>query len=56
MVSLKSIQKQIYPDAIATAFKEDDELIIESFLDGTEVSVGVIRYKGEITVFRLQKL
>ena len=28
--------------AIATAFKEDDEIIIESFLDGTEVSVGVI--------------
>jgi D-alanine-D-alanine ligase len=29
-------------------FKEDDEVIIESFLDGIEVSVGVITYKGEI--------
>jgi len=35
-------------DAAKTAFTEDDEAIIESFLDGTEVSVGVITYKGEI--------
>ena len=34
--------------AVKVALKEDDEVIIESFLDGTEVSVGVIRYKGEI--------
>lgn len=34
--------------AAKTAFTEDDEAIIESFLDGTEVSVGVITYKGEI--------
>ena len=30
------------------AFKEDDEIIIESFLDGIEVSVGVIMHKGEV--------
>ena len=34
--------------AIALSFTEDDEIIIESFLEGTEVSVGVINYKGEI--------
>lgn len=34
--------------ATKLSFKEDDEIIIESFLDGTEVSVGVITYKGEI--------
>lgn len=34
--------------ATNVAFKEDDEVIIESFLDGIEVSVGVITYKGEI--------
>jgi len=34
--------------AIAISFKEDDEIIIESFLEGTEVSVGVINYHGEI--------
>jgi D-alanine-D-alanine ligase len=26
------------------AYQEDNEIIIESFLDGTEVSVGVINY------------
>ena len=35
-------------DAAKTAFTEDNEAIVESFLDGTEVSVGVITYKGEI--------
>lgn len=34
--------------ATKTAFKEDNEIIIESFLDGTEVDVGVISYRGEI--------
>jgi D-alanine-D-alanine ligase len=34
--------------AVKFAFKEDDEVIIESFLDGVEVSVGVITFKGEI--------
>ena len=34
--------------AAKTAFSEDNEAIIESFLDGTEVSVGVITYRGDI--------
>ncbi len=34
--------------AVKVALKEDDEVIIESFLDGTEVSVGVIMYEGKI--------
>ncbi|MCV6631462.1 MAG: D-alanine--D-alanine ligase [Flavobacteriaceae bacterium] len=33
--------------AIEISFKEDDEILIESFLDGKEVSVGVISYKGK---------
>ena len=37
-------------NAIATAFKEDSQIIIESFLDGTEVSVGVITFNNEVTV------
>lgn len=37
-------------DAIVGAFKEDTQIIIESFLDGTEVSVGVITYQNEVTV------
>ena len=42
--------------AIEESFKEDDEIIIESFLDGTEVSVGVITYKGEITVLPITEI
>lgn len=38
---------QIIP-ATKFAFKEDNEIIIESFLDGTEVSVGVITHNDEI--------
>ena len=42
--------------AINVAFKEDDEIIIESFLDGTEVSVGVITYKGETKVLPITEI
>jgi D-alanine-D-alanine ligase len=42
--------------AIANAYKEDNELIIESFLDGTEVSVGVINYKGETVVLPITEI
>jgi len=44
------------PIAIEMAYKEDNEIIIESFLDGTEVSVGVINYKGEITVLPMTEI
>ncbi|RKE98211.1 D-alanine--D-alanine ligase [Ichthyenterobacterium magnum] len=42
--------------AIDVAFKEDDEIIIESFLDGTEVSVGVITYKGDTKVLPITEI
>lgn len=41
-------EKENLERAVKISLKEDDEVIIESFLDGTEVSVGVITYKGEI--------
>ena len=42
--------------AIANAYKEDNEIIIESFLDGTEVSVGVINFKGETVVLPITEI
>lgn len=42
--------------AIEVAYQEDDELIIESFLDGTEVSVGVINYRGEVIVLPITEI
>lgn len=43
-------------NALNVAFKEDDEVIIESYLDGIEVSVGVITYKGEVTVLPITEI
>lgn len=49
-------QKADFMAAIEAAYKEDNEIIIESFLDGTEVSVGVINYKGEIIVLPITEI
>src|SRR5690606_28771304 len=42
--------------ALEYAFAEDDEVLIESFLDGTEVSVGVVDYKGETIVLGITEI
>lgn len=46
----KVSEKEKLTNAIDIAFVEDDEILIESFLDGTEVSIGVIEYNGNIKV------
>ncbi|MCB0460912.1 MAG: D-alanine--D-alanine ligase [Flavobacteriaceae bacterium] len=43
-------KKEDLQTALDLAFKEDSEILIESFLDGTEVSIGVIEYNGSIKV------
>ncbi|MCL4156167.1 UNVERIFIED_CONTAM: hypothetical protein GTU68_050448 [Idotea baltica] len=52
----KVYEKKDIQNAIDIAFKEDDEIIIESFLDGTEVSVGVITYKGKTKVLPITEI
>ena len=52
----KVYQKENLKSAIAKAFSEDDEIIIESFLDGIEVSVGVITHKGEVKVLPMTEI
>jgi D-alanine-D-alanine ligase len=42
--------------AIDTAYKEDTEIIIESFLDGIEVSVGVLCWEGKTTVLPITEI
>lgn len=42
--------------AIEKAYQEDSEILIESFLDGTEVSVGVIQYQGETKVLPITEI
>jgi len=42
--------------AIKKAFIEDKEIIIEAFLDGKEVSVGVIKYHGKTKVLPITEI
>ena len=42
--------------AIEKAYLEDSEILIESFLDGTEVSVGVLKYKGALKVLPITEI
>jgi len=52
----KVYNKEELVPAIKKAFKEDNEIIIESFLDGTEVSVGVITYEGKVRVLPMTEI
>lgn len=52
----KVYTKEEMVPAIEKAYKEDSEILIESFLDGTEVSVGVIEYQGEIKVLPMTEI
>ncbi|WP_185853244.1 D-alanine--D-alanine ligase [Blattabacterium cuenoti] len=48
-------QKDLF-NAVEKAFKEDEEIIIESFLEGREVSVGVFSFKNEIFVLPITEI
>ncbi|MBE7652628.1 D-alanine--D-alanine ligase [Tenacibaculum finnmarkense] len=48
--------KEALLPALKVAYKEDTEILIESFLDGTEVSVGVFQYKGATTVLPITEI
>jgi D-alanine-D-alanine ligase len=52
----KAYSKEELLQGIETAYKEDSAILIESFLDGTEVSVGVLEYKGAIKVLPITEI
>ena len=52
----KVYKKEDLKAAIENSFKEDNEIIIEQFLDGVEVSVGVISYKGKTLVLPITEI
>ena len=54
-ISKVHTKNEILP-ALEKAYKEDSEILIESFLDGTEVSVGIIQYKGETKVLPITEI
>ncbi|WP_299061711.1 D-alanine--D-alanine ligase [uncultured Polaribacter sp.] len=54
-ISKAHTKEDIIP-ALEKAYKEDSEILIESFLDGPEVSVGVIQYQGETIVLPITEI
>ena len=52
----KVYEKDSLIAAVEKAYKEDDEIIIEAFLDGIEVSVGVIKYLGKTKVLPITEI
>jgi len=52
----KVSKKEEIDKALEIAFKEDSQVLIESFLDGTEVSVGVISYDNEILALPITEI
>ncbi len=52
----KVYKKEDLVQAIENAYEADDEIIIEAFLDGTEVSVGVITYNGKPIVLPITEI
>ena len=52
----KVYREENLEDAILNACKEDEEILIESFLVGKEVSVGVIEYQGKIEVLPITEI
>ena len=47
--------EEIIP-AIEKAFKEDSQILIEEFLDGPEISIGVINYKNEVKILPMTEI
>lgn len=44
------------PKALDFAFAEDHDILIESYLKGTEISVGVFKFKGETKVLGITEI
>ncbi|MBE0423305.1 MAG: D-alanine--D-alanine ligase [Lutibacter sp.] len=42
--------------AIEKAFKEDSQILIEEFLDGPEITIGVFEYEGKIKVLPMTEI
>ncbi len=54
-ISKVKVQSEL-KNALDFAFAEDEEILIESFLDGMEVSVGAVDIKGETVVLGITEI
>jgi D-alanine-D-alanine ligase len=48
--------KQELIDAVTLAFSFDDEVLVEEFINGTEITCGVFRYKNQMIVFPITEI
>jgi D-alanine-D-alanine ligase len=54
-ISKVKTEEKLIP-AINKAFKEDSQILIEEFLDGPEITIGVLNYKDKITVLPMTEI
>lgn len=54
-ISKVKLKSEMIP-AIEKAFKEDSEILIEEFLDGPEITIGVLNFKDEIKVLPMTEI
>lgn len=54
-ISKVKSRDQLIP-ALEVAFKEDPQILIEEFLDGPEITIGVIEYEGKIKVLPMTEI
>lgn len=47
----KVLEEALLQEAIVKAFLHDDEILIESFMEGTEVTCGIHNFNDELTTF-----
>ena len=52
----KVMNEQELPAALAGAFKEDEEVLIEAALEGREITVGVLKWKNEVLVLPITEI
>ncbi len=56
-VGMSKVNKQgELPVALEKAFREDDELLIEEFIKGREITCGVMRYNKELITFPVAEI
>ncbi|MCF8235026.1 MAG: D-alanine--D-alanine ligase [Bacteroidales bacterium] len=48
-------KEQIMP-AVELAFREDNEILVEEFIDGTEITCGVFRHEGRLVVLPITEI
>ena len=42
--------KEVLPEALEKAFAEDEQVLVEEFIQGREFSIGIVKFGNEITV------